>query len=38
MTKNDSGGAPRRRTFRPDLSDYDFLIIALVDYLDVHAA
>ena len=34
MTKHDSGGVPRRRKFRPDLTDYDFLIIALVDKLN----
>ena len=34
MKARDSGGAPRRRKFRPDLTDYDFLIMALVDKLN----
>lgn len=37
MNENDSGGGlncRRRRKFRPDLSDYDFLIMALVDKLN----
>ena len=34
MTAHDSGGAPRRLRFRPDLTDYDFLIMALVDKLN----
>ena len=34
MKARDSGGAPRRRKFRPDLTDYDFLIMASVDKLN----
>ena len=36
MTRHDSGDGlkRRRRRFRPDLTDYDFLIIALVDKLN----
>lgn len=35
MTKNTpSDGARRRKKFRPDLTDYDFLIMALVDKLN----
>lgn len=32
--KQTADGAGRRRKFRPDLSDYDFLIMALVDKLN----
>ena len=35
MTKNiSSDGVRRRKKFRPDLTDYDFLIMALVDKLN----
>ncbi len=32
--KQPADGLRRRRKFRPDLSDYDFLIMALVDKLN----
>lgn len=32
--KQPADGVSRRRKFRPDLSDYDFLIMALVDKLN----
>lgn len=35
--KQPADGLHRRRVFRPDLSDYDFLIMALVDYLNEKA-
>ena len=34
IPKQPTNGAGRRRKFRPDLSDYDFLIMALVDKLN----
>jgi len=35
VTKNiSSDGVRRRKKFRPDLTDYDFLIMALVDKLN----
>lgn len=34
MTPTTSGGATRRRKFRPDLTDYDIFIMALVDKLN----
>ena len=37
MSQKTGDGASRRRTFRPDLTDYDFLIMALVDKLNENA-
>ena len=37
MRQKTGDGGSRRRTFRPDLTDYDFLIMALVDKLNKNA-
>lgn len=37
MRQKTGDGSRRRRTFRPDLTDYDFLIMALVDKLNKNA-
>lgn len=37
MRQKTGDGSRRRRTFRPDLTDYDFLIMTLVDKLNENA-